>query len=380
MGFGRGPAREGGVVGYLGAAGETRVHRRHRGPSLPLQGRRGDPEARLRAGDLHARRRPGHRAEHPRRRSRAGSAPRRIGGVCRPPNRAVAAASRDLRHQRLVAQQRGDPCVGHAPPRAALRRGVRRPPRGVRVHVARGRLGGRRAGWRPVKRLKAQPETPGVASIVVVNYRGADDTCTALAALRDLHWPPDQLEVIVVDNASGDGSVERIAKEHPDVRVLTLDDNRGFAAGCNAGAQVATGQYIAFLNNDARPDPDWVSAAASMLDHDGSVACVASKVLDWEGELVDFVDAGLGFYGHGFKLHAGEPDSPPYDRQADVLFASGAAMVVRASTFREVGGFDERYFLFFEDVDLGWRYWLLGYRVRYVPASLTYHRHHRSVG
>jgi GT2 family glycosyltransferase len=231
-----------------------------------------------------------------------------------------------------------------------------------------------------VTRLKAQPETPGVASVVVVNYRGADDTCTALAALRDVNWPREQLEVIVVDNASGDGSVERIAKEFPDVRALALEENRGFAAGCNAGAQAATGEIIAFLNNDARPDPEWVSAAAAVLARDGSVACVASKVLDWDGELVDFVDAGLGFYGHGFKLHAGEPDSPAYDREADVLFASGAAMVVRASTFREVGGFDERYFLFFEDVDLGWRYWLLGYRVRYVPASLTYHRHHRSVG
>src|SRR5437660_247841 len=199
-----------------------------------------------------------------------------------------------------------------------------------------------------MKRLAAQPETPGVASVVIVNYRGADDTCTALAALRELRWPRERLEVIVVDNASGDGSVERIAKEHPEVEVLALDQNRGFAAGCDAGAQAATGQYLAFLNNDARPDPEWVSAATAVLDRDGSVACVASKVLDWDGELVDFVDAGLGFYGHGFKVHAGEPDSPAYDREADVLFASGAAMVARASTFRDVGGFDERYFLFVE--------------------------------
>jgi hypothetical protein len=231
-----------------------------------------------------------------------------------------------------------------------------------------------------VSRLQTQPETPGVATVVIVNYRGADDTCAALAALRELRWPRERLEVIVVDNASGDGSVERIAKEHPEVEVLALDQNVGFAAGCNAGAQAATGQYLAFLNNDARPDPEWLSAATAVLDRDGSVACVASKVLDWDGELVDFVDAGLGFYGHGFKVHAGEPDSPAYDREADVLFASGAAMVARASTFREVGGFDERYFLFFEDVDLGWRLWLLGHRVRYVPASLTFHRHHRSMG
>jgi GT2 family glycosyltransferase len=231
-----------------------------------------------------------------------------------------------------------------------------------------------------LKHLKAQPETPGVVSVVIVNYRGADDTCTTLAALHNLRWPQDRLEVIVVDNASGDRSVDRIAKEHPGVRVVALEKNLGFAGGCNAGAQAASGQYLAFLNNDARPDPDWLSAAVAMLDRDGSVACVASKVLDWDGELVDFVDAGLGFYGHGFKLHAGERDDPAYDREADVLFASGAGMVVRASTFREVGGFDERYFLFFEDVDLGWRYWLLGYRVRYVPSSLVFHRHHRSVG
>jgi GT2 family glycosyltransferase len=231
-----------------------------------------------------------------------------------------------------------------------------------------------------VRRLDAQPEDPGVVSVVIVNYRGADDTCTALASLRDLRWPRDRLEVIVVDNGSGDGSVERITEEHPDVRVLALEENGGFAAGCNAGAQAASGQYLAFLNNDARPDPGWISAAVDVLDRDGSIACVASKVLDWDGELVDFVDAGLGFYGHGFKIHAGERDDPAYDREADVLFATGAAMVARASTFRAVGGFDERYFLFFEDVDLGWRFWLLGSRVRYVPASLVFHRHHRTVG
>ena len=71
-----------------------------------------------------------------------------------------------------------------------------------------------------MSRLQAQPETPGVASVVIVNYRGADDTCAALAALRELRWPRERLEVIVVDNASGDGSVERIAKEHPTPTVV----------------------------------------------------------------------------------------------------------------------------------------------------------------
>lgn len=230
-----------------------------------------------------------------------------------------------------------------------------------------------------MNRLKAQPETPGVASVIVVNDRDADDTCAALAALRDLHWPHAQLEVIVVDDASGDDSVERIAKDYPEVQVVGLEENLGFAAASNAGAQAATGEYLAFLHSDARPTAEWLSAAVAVLGRDGSVACVASKLVSRDGELVDFVDAGLGFYGFGFRPHAGEPDSPTYDREADVLFASAAAMVARASIFREVGGFDERYSVLFDDVDLGWRYWLLGYRVRYAPASLAHHDYCRVV-
>ena len=218
---------------------------------------------------------------------------------------------------------------------------------------------------------------PDVVSIILVNYRGADDTLTALAAVDELNWPKNHLEVIVVDNASGGEDVERIRAAHPDIKLVELDENVGFAGGCNRGADVATGQYLAFLNNDARPDPNWLRAVP-VINEEG-VACVASKILDWDGRNVDFVDAALAFYGHGFKLHAGEPDDPIYDQPADVLFASGAAMVVDAETFREVGGFDDQYFMFFEDVDFGWRLWLQGYRVRYEPTSVVFHRHHATV-
>jgi GT2 family glycosyltransferase/glycosyltransferase involved in cell wall biosynthesis len=219
---------------------------------------------------------------------------------------------------------------------------------------------------------------PGRVSVVVVNYRGAEDTTACLEGLRDLDYP--ELEVIVVDNASGDGSAEVLTARFPDARIIALDENTGFAGGCNHGASLATGQYIAFLNNDARPDPAWLRTAVDTLHADTSIACVASKVLDWEGNTVDFVDAALSFYGHGFKLHVGQPDSSIPDRATDVLFASGAAMVMPTDIFERVGGFDPRYFMFFEDVDLGWRLWLLGYRVRYVPESLVFHRHHQSMG
>ncbi|GAA1346855.1 glycosyltransferase [Saccharothrix algeriensis] len=217
-------------------------------------------------------------------------------------------------------------------------------------------------------------------SVVVVNYRGADDTITCLRALfADLSYPADKLQVVCVDNASGDGSADRIRAAVPRALVVDAPDNLGFAGGCNLGVEHATGSVLAFLNNDARPHPDWVRAAVGVLRAEPAVGAVASKVLDWEGRVVDFVDGGLTWFGMGYKRHAGQPDDGSHDAPRDVLFGTGSALLVRAELFRELGGFDERFFMFYEDVDLGWRLNLRGWRVRYEPTSLTYHKHHASM-
>ncbi|WP_210435461.1 glycosyltransferase [Saccharopolyspora sp. ASAGF58] len=219
-----------------------------------------------------------------------------------------------------------------------------------------------------------------VVSVIVVNYRGADDTITCLRALReDLDYPADRLEVICVDNASGDGSAEQIRAAAPEVRLIESDTNRGFAGGCNLAARNATGQVLAFLNNDARPDRDWVRAAVAVLRSEPTVGAVASKVLDWEGRHIDFVDGGLTWFGMGYKRHAGEVDDGSHDAARDVLFGTGSALFVRAELFAALDGFDERFFMFYEDVDLGWRLNLRGWRVHYEPRSLTFHRHHASM-
>ncbi len=225
----------------------------------------------------------------------------------------------------------------------------------------------------------SHPLVPGLVSVVLVNYKGADDTITCLRSLEALRWPASRLEVVCVDNGSGDGSLERIAAAAPHVRLVDAGANLGFAGGCNAGVAAARGEYVALLNNDARPHPDWVSEAVRELEADRTVASVASKVLDWEGRLVDFVEAALTWYGMGFKPLAEQPDDGRHDTPRDVLFGTGSAVFFRAEVFRDVGGFDERFFMFFEDVDLGWRLNLLGHRVRYVPTSLAYHRHHATM-
>ena len=218
-------------------------------------------------------------------------------------------------------------------------------------------------------------------SVIVVNYRGAPDTITCLRALRhDLDYPDDKLQVICVENGSGDDSAARIRAAGLDVTLVESPANLGFAGGCNLGATHATGTVLAFLNNDARPDPAWVGAAVDVFRAEPTVAAVASKVLDWTGEHVDFADAGLTWFGMGYKRDAGRPVSEVDTTVArDVLFATGSAMFVRADVYRELGGFDERFFMFYEDVDLGWRLNLRGWRVRYTPTSIAYHRHHASV-
>jgi GT2 family glycosyltransferase/glycosyltransferase involved in cell wall biosynthesis len=223
-----------------------------------------------------------------------------------------------------------------------------------------------------------EPAALPTVSVIVVNYRGAEDTMTCLRALRtDLDYPAERLQLICVDNASADGSADRI-RELPGVEVIEAPANLGFAGGCNLGARHATGSVLAFLNNDARPHRDWVGAAVRVLRSEPTVASVASKVLDWDARTIDFVDAGMTWFGMGYKRHAGEP-AAGHDLARDVLFATGSAMFTRASVFRELGGFDERFFMFYEDVDFGWRCNLRGWKVRYEPTSLAYHRHHASV-
>ena len=216
----------------------------------------------------------------------------------------------------------------------------------------------------------------GVVSVVLVNFHGADDTIVCLNAFDDVDWPADKLELIVVDNDSGDGQAERIAQACPAARVIESGANLGFAGGCNLGVDHAEGQYVAFLNNDARPGRRWIAAAVEAMESDPTIRAVASKVLDWDGKLVDYVDGSLAWFGMGYKREAERPDDGSYEVGRDVLFGTGAAFFIVTEDYREVGGFDERFFMFYEDVDLGWRLNLLGRRVRYVPESVAYHRHH----
>jgi GT2 family glycosyltransferase/glycosyltransferase involved in cell wall biosynthesis len=220
---------------------------------------------------------------------------------------------------------------------------------------------------------------PGVVSVVLVNFRGTDDTIEAIGNLGSIDWPMDKLEIIVVENASGDDSAARIRAAAPHVKLIISATNDGFAGGCNKGVTASSGEYVALLNNDARPDDQWIRAAVSKFEESDEIGAVASRVLDWEGKLVDYIGSAMTWYGMGYKPFTAEPIPKTPEVPQDVLFGTGSAMFVRRSVYDALGGFDERYFMFFEDVDLGWRLNLRGWRFAYEPQSLAYHKHHASM-
>ena len=222
--------------------------------------------------------------------------------------------------------------------------------------------------------------SPGVVSVVIVNFRGVEDTVECVEHVEKLEWPRELLEIVVVENGSGDDSFERLATAlGKRVTLVHSKKNLGFTGGSNLGAKRARGEFLAFLNNDSKPDPQWIAEGVQPFRSSTQIAAVASKVLDWDGTHIDFVGGEVTWYGMGYKSHVTEVDDGTHDRPRDLLFGTGSALFVRADVFESVGGFDENLFMFYDDVDLGWRLNLLGYRVRFAPTSVVFHKHHGSM-
>ncbi|HST04286.1 MAG TPA: glycosyltransferase family 2 protein, partial [Chloroflexia bacterium] len=213
-------------------------------------------------------------------------------------------------------------------------------------------------------------------SVVIPTYNNLSLLLECLESVQNLDYPRALLEVLVVDNASSDRTPEVIADRFPHVRLVRLESNTGFAPACDRGALEAKGEYVAFLNNDAVVAPDWLTAlvAALKAGEEGTV-CAASRILSRDGNETEYSGAASNLFGAGRPESVwGWPDLPtPPAAGTPVLFASGGAMLIHRDTFLEVGGFDPEYFAYFEDVDLGWRLWVLGYRVVYAPDAVVRH-------
>jgi GT2 family glycosyltransferase len=214
-------------------------------------------------------------------------------------------------------------------------------------------------------------------TIIVLNYNGLKHLQDCFSSLTKLDYPADRLELMVVDNASTDGSVAYMQSQYPHVRLVVSPDNVGFAAGNNLGTAAATGQYIVFLNNDMWVEPRFVHGLVQAVQSGPDVVCASAKILNWDGSEFDFAGAFVHFAGHAYQEGIGKPYTPEqFAEIRPILFACGGAMIIDRQIFLQTGGFDEDYFIYFEDVDLGWRLWLLGHSVVFAPDAIVYHRHH----
>ncbi|MGH2609781.1 MAG: glycosyltransferase family 2 protein [Tepidiformaceae bacterium] len=219
------------------------------------------------------------------------------------------------------------------------------------------------------------PGPPPLVSVIVVNWNGEAYLEECLASLARQSY--SDLEVIVVDNGSTDSSLALLrAAASERVTVIEARRNLGFAGGNNLGIRAAMGTYVALLNTDAVAEPGWVEALVRGASADPRVGMCASKIFLY-GQPGVLDGAGLLISADGIGRGRGrlERDGPAFAREEDVLLPSGCAALYRRAMLDEIGVFDEEFFAYCEDSDLGLRARIAGWRCRYVPEAVVYHRY-----
>ncbi len=212
-------------------------------------------------------------------------------------------------------------------------------------------------------------------AVVIPTFNGREVLEPCLESLSAADYPAQQIEWIVVDNGSTDGTADLLRARFPKARLIALERNEGFARACNLGARGATqADVLVFLNNDMRVDARFLVELVSPLARRECRATVAKR-LSWDGTTLDGAGVGSNFAGIALQPGYGLPPGAEHDVPRKTLFPCGGAMAVDRPTFEEVGGFDGEFFAYYEDLDLGWRMWLMGHATHYVPSAVAYHHH-----
>ena len=211
-------------------------------------------------------------------------------------------------------------------------------------------------------------------SVVIVNWNGERYLEGCLSAVLAQTYP--SFEVLLVDNGSTDGSVERVAESFPDVRIIQNEKNLGFAAGNNIGVRATSGEVVATLNNDTRADPRWLEELVAAMQGQEMVGMAASKMLfAHRPEIINSTGICLDPAGIAWDRRGGEVDAIEESGPTEVFGPCAGAALYRRAMLDRVGLFDEDFFCYLEDVDLAWRARLMGWRCLYVPTARVHHVH-----
>jgi GT2 family glycosyltransferase len=219
---------------------------------------------------------------------------------------------------------------------------------------------------------------PSTVTLVLVNWNGRALLERFLPSVLQTEYP---FRLHIVDNASTDGSVDWLRHHAPTARLTVLPTNTGFVGGNNAALRQLDTDYAVLLNTDVRVEPGWLEPLVRWMDTHPACAAAQPKVLseadpgrfDYAGAAGGHIDA-LGYpFARGRLFDTLERDEGQYDTPAEIFWASGAALMLRASALRQVGLFDERFFMHMEEIDLCWRLRAAGHTVWAVPQSRVFH-------
>jgi len=221
-----------------------------------------------------------------------------------------------------------------------------------------------------------------LVSVIVVNWNGLKILDDCLVSLEKQTWP--EREFVLVDNGSTDGTSERIrawAERLPRAQAILLSENTGFCRANNLAFAKARGEWIALLNNDAVAEPDWLEELVRHADAECRIGMLGSKILFLEQPgVIDKVGHLIYWDGQNRGRGTMETDVGQYDKPEEILWPDACAALYHRRIFEETGGFDESFFAFGDDADLGMRARLLGWKAWYVPTARVHHRHSATAG
>lgn len=213
-----------------------------------------------------------------------------------------------------------------------------------------------------------------IASVIIPNWNGKHLLEVCLKSLTGQTLK--QIEIIVVDNGSVDGSVQLIEKKYPTIRLIKLTKNTGFAYAVNQGIKYSQGKYIVLINNDTQVNKDCLKHLVRTAEDYPKAGFIAAKMLNfYHRDIIDSVGDYIDNVGHANNIGMGEVDSGEYDKQRTVFLATGGGSLFKREVFEKVGLFDEDYFAYMEDVDLCLRAQMQGFIGLVEPKAKIYHIH-----
>lgn len=217
-------------------------------------------------------------------------------------------------------------------------------------------------------------------SVVILNWNGREMLRRFLPSVVK-YSKMEGVEICVADNASDDDSCAVLEREFPDIRLIRLDQNYGFAEGYNRALQQVDATYVVLLNSDVEVTEGWLSILTDYMDKHLHIAACQPKILSQQNKsYFEYAGAAGGFidrYGYPFCrgriFDCLEVDNGQYDEVIPIFWASGAAFMIRLDIYRKEGGLDSRFFAHMEEIDLCWRIRSRGYEIHCVPGSVVYH-------